>query len=98
MLFPYNVDVALKRLPIANWALIGATVLIGFPCWSDVETYYENADRGFLYLGREEDFAWHQLVGNLFGHADFFHLLGNMWMLFLYGNAVNAKVTSLRIT
>lgn len=96
MLFPYSVDVGMKRWPIANWGLIAATVLIGFPCWADPEAYFENAERGFFYLARGDDFAWYQLVGNLFGHAGALHLIGNMWMLFLYGNAVNAKIGHLQ--
>lgn len=92
MIFPYNVDVGMQRLPWANWALIAATVIVGLPSWTNFESYYVDADAGFLYLGRDDEFAWYQLIGNLFGHASPGHLLGNMWMLFLYGNAVNAKI------
>lgn len=37
-------------------------------------------------------FSVTQLVTSLFVHADFFHLLGNMIFLFVFGNAVNAKM------
>lgn len=91
MIFPYNVDVPMQRRPWANWGLILATAIIGFPCWSDPQHYILESDSYFLYLDRE-DFRWYQLIGNLFGHAGAGHLLGNLWVLFLYGNAVNAKI------
>src|SRR5690242_10934951 len=30
MLVPYNVDVPMARMPIANWILIGVTVVVSF--------------------------------------------------------------------
>ncbi len=96
MLLPYVVDVPMKRLPIANWAIIAVTIAVGFPSWADWSGYCEelatSEDLPFLILIREDGFHWSQLLGHLFGHAGIGHLLGNMWMLFLYGNAVNAKV------
>ena len=96
MLLPYTVDVPMPRWPIANWAIIALTVVVGFPCWSGFDAYAEGLDASgslpFLVLLRDEGFHWTQLIGTLFGHADVVHLLGNMWMLYLYGNAVNAKV------
>lgn len=41
---------------------------------------------------RKPGFAWWQLPSHLFVHADFMHLVGNMLFLFLFGNAVNAKL------
>jgi membrane associated rhomboid family serine protease len=37
---------------------------------------------------------WHpaQLLGHMFLHGDLFHLAGNMLFLFVFGNAVNAKL------
>lgn len=98
MLFPYTVDVPMKRLPIATWVIMAATIAIGFPCWPDFGGYLHgfvqdaSGDPPFLILCRGSRFEAPQLVGNLFGHAGIIHLLGNMWILFLYGNAVNAKI------
>jgi membrane associated rhomboid family serine protease len=44
-----------------------------------------------LGLSREHFAAW-QPVTYLFVHGDFWHLLGNMLFLFVFGNAVNAKI------
>jgi membrane associated rhomboid family serine protease len=37
-------------------------------------------------------FAFWQLAGYVFVHGDILHLLGNMFFLFVFGNAVNAKL------
>jgi membrane associated rhomboid family serine protease len=88
MLIPYNVDVPMQRWPLANWAIIAATIFLGAPVWTNLDEY----EGSFLLLWRDEDFHWSQLIGSLLGHADFIHLAGNMFFLFVFGNAVNAKV------
>lgn len=96
MLLPHTVDVPMKRLPIANWVLIAATIIIGFPCWSNPREYLMDVAMSgsppFYVLLRGDWFHWTQLVGMLFGHAGIVHLLGNMWMLYIFGKAVNAKI------
>jgi membrane associated rhomboid family serine protease len=87
MLIPYNVDVPMQRWPIANWVLIGATILIGY-----VFLYNPDPWLTTLVLWRGERFGAVQLVGNLFGHVGAVHLFGNMLFLFVFGNAVNAKL------
>lgn len=41
---------------------------------------------------RPHDFRLQQLFTCLFVHGDIFHLVGNMIFLFVFGNAVNAKI------
>jgi len=86
MLIPYNVDVPMARWPIANWILIGATIIASFSMWGSEEMLVSAA------LWQGEEFSLPQLVTYLFAHADFFHLAGNMLFLFVFGNAVNAKL------
>lgn len=87
MLIPYNVDVPMERVPIANWIVIGLTtlvsmiVLVGEP---------EAAIR-LLVLQRVEGFAVVQLAGYVLVHGGLIHLVGNMVFLFCFGNAINAK-------
>ncbi len=44
------------------------------------------------FLEQPGNFKISQLVGSLFLHAGWIHLLGNMFFLWLFGNAVNAKL------
>jgi membrane associated rhomboid family serine protease len=43
-------------------------------------------------LRRDNGFRSYQLVTALFQHAGLLHLAGNMLFLFVFGNAVNAKL------
>jgi membrane associated rhomboid family serine protease len=83
MLLPYQVDVAVMRRPYANWGLIGFTCLVS-ALWYSAPTVGP--------LLSVEDFRLYQLVTHAFIHAGAIHLLGNMLFLFLFGNAVNAKL------
>lgn len=62
-----------------NWVLIGITVFC-----------YPLAGDSFV-LG-ESLFSW---VGHILAHADLLHLFGNMLFLWVFGNAVCAKVGNL---
>jgi membrane associated rhomboid family serine protease len=112
-MIPLSVDVAMKRLPWANWALILATMVVSLAVpyrsprvdvsvnpaedrqghndddWLRVKFHPPRYSR--LVLQRVE-FAPYQLVTSLFQHADLVHLFGNMLFLFVFGNAINAKL------
>src|SRR5947209_19825054 len=97
-MIPLTVDVPMKRLPWANWGLILTTVVISLAVPSataevtirsrEVLTHYHYSP---LVLQRE-GFAAYQFVTALFQHADLIHLFGNMLFLFVFGNAINAKL------
>jgi len=86
MFFPYTVDVPMQRWPIANFVLIGVTVVISSLIMGGL---IEPA--GWMVIGPGDDFSIAGLIGSLFTHADPMHLIGNMVFLFVFGNAINAK-------
>ncbi len=89
LLVPYHVDVPMHRLPWMNWVLIGITVLF-FPFCINLE--------GFTPLGETLKLggtSWVGMVGHVLVHANLLHLLGNMLFLWVFGNAVCAKVGNL---
>jgi membrane associated rhomboid family serine protease len=88
MLLPWSVDVPMRRVPLANWVLIAATCAVSLAVLfgggrSDAVTALALHKRGFTFT---------QLFTHALVHADLWHLVGNMWFLFCFGNAVNAKV------
>jgi membrane associated rhomboid family serine protease len=98
-MIPLSLDVPMKRLPWANWGLILATI------WISLAVPYATSDPVGGTLSRDHlreklsplvlqrhSFAFCQLVTALFQHADLVHLIGNMLFLFVFGNAINAKV------
>jgi membrane associated rhomboid family serine protease len=44
------------------------------------------------FVLRADDYWYGRLFSHVLVHADWLHLLGNMFFLFIFGNAVNAKL------
>jgi membrane associated rhomboid family serine protease len=109
---PYQVDVPMARWPIANWVLIGLTIIISLMLfvpmseWENdervkdiqvvgdkIEVVWEPPDNVLHYfLLQPGNFHPFQLVGSLFAHNGILHLIGNMLFLWVFGNAINAKL------
>jgi len=100
MLIPYRVDVPMYRWPFANWAIILVTVVVSIVLMpalfhaSDVSTLFgeETWQSSLIHkmvLTRE---CLTGLVGWLFLHGGWLHLFGNMLFLWVFGNAVCAKI------
>jgi membrane associated rhomboid family serine protease len=89
LIVPYLVDVPMRRLPWANWALIGLTVVLyPFCLWGGDFTPLGES----LMLGGRGPLGW---VGHVLVHGGLLHLLGNMLFLWVFGNSVCAKVGNL---
>jgi membrane associated rhomboid family serine protease len=89
MLIPYQVDVPMSRWPIANFALIGLTMVVSIGAmFSDIDT---ESIRPLILDG------WSPtgMFGHMFLHAGVVHLIGNMLFLWVFGNAVCAKIGNL---
>jgi membrane associated rhomboid family serine protease len=97
-MIPLSVDVPMKRIPWANWGLILVTVVVSLAVPavkidSLAILQHQVTEPTFspLVLQRQH-FAMYQLMTALFQHADLIHLAGNMLFLFIFGNAINAKL------
>jgi membrane associated rhomboid family serine protease len=90
LIVPYHVDVPMYCVPWMNWVLIGLTVLFFPLCitWDEGLSPLGEA----LILGGGSGGGY---LGHVFVHLDIFHLLGNMIFLWVFGNAVCAKVGNL---
>src|SRR5205823_6429966 len=88
------VDVPMARVPVANWVLIGVTSLVTIAVWVHEARTADRDDQEPEYplALKPADFSPTQLVTYQFVHADILHLAGNMMFLFVFGNAVNAKL------
>lgn len=102
---PVAVDVSMSRYPWMNWVLMAAIAIISFMGWAAADSMnsfilgvdgYIVADDGYSLLFAEpideSPFSW---FGHMFLHADILHLLGNLLFLWVFGNAVCAKVGNL---
>ena len=89
MIVPYRADVAIYRQPVANIVIIGLTVLFY------ILTINEAFSDEFLSALILYDWGISGMVGYILLHAGPFHLAGNMIFLWVFGNAICAKVGNL---
>lgn len=111
LLIPVNVDVPMKRWPWMNWALMALLFLCYSVQWTQPQTMerfilgidgYPSGifeDKSLLDLLThgaptvdEHPLSW---IGHMFLHAGIFHLLGNLIFMWVFGNAVCAKIGNL---
>lgn len=91
ILVPYEVDVTMYRWPVANFILIGAISLVSFVGFSAT---MDSGMQALILTGWSPS----GLLGHVFLHGGFLHLLGNMIFLWTFGNAVCAKVGNVAFT
>lgn len=84
ILIPYEVDVGMDRWPISNFVLLGVIAV----CFGLQSTLSE--DTLFSMVLMEEQ-PW-GLLGHMWLHGGLFHLLGNLLFLWVFGNAIAAKL------
>jgi len=85
--FPIGVDVPLDRYPWMNWLIILGTI-VAYP-YGIAAIGLESDDRMYWVAGGGSAMGY---LTSLFIHAGIVHLLGNMLFLWVFGNAVCAKV------
>lgn len=94
MFIPYRVDVPYDRRPFVNWLIIGGTVavlvcqLILFHFRVAGLAEIAAIMKGFVLHG----FSFKGLIGHVWLHGGILHLVGNMLFLWVFGNAVCAKI------
>ncbi|MFI4854635.1 MAG: rhomboid family intramembrane serine protease [Phycisphaerales bacterium JB065] len=87
LLFPVAVDVPMQRYPIANWVIMAVTTLYSV-------SLFHGSDPPWIPAGywKLDPMFGKELFLSMFAHADYVHLIGNMIFLWVFGNAVNAKL------
>jgi membrane associated rhomboid family serine protease len=92
MLLPIYTDVPVRRTPLVNYVLIGINVSV----FVLVSVYFSKS-LGWLMVHERlmlwaESPRWYQFLTSMFLHAGWWHLLGNMVFLWVFGNALNSKL------
>jgi membrane associated rhomboid family serine protease len=108
ILFPYKNDNPTRSFPFINWFLIGLNLWVYF-AWQFPHTLAESevffSSFGFIpsmFFEQLSNFSietivweWGTVFTSMFSHGGFFHLLGNMLFLYLYGNNVEEAMGKL---
>ena len=103
-MFPIRDTIPSRRRPWVTWSLIGANVVVFAMTWRLPEP---ELIRVFMSCGfipaRWSDPAWASLQGlpalgplplftSMFLHGGFFHLISNMWSLWVFGDNVEDRM------
>ncbi len=88
-MLPLRTDIRVKRPPIVNYALI--VVNMGVFILSYLQAEGVQQFLGSLVLNGQYP-RWWEFLTYQFIHADFWHLLFNMWFLWVFGNSINDRL------
>ncbi len=88
-MIPLRDTIPASRVPVVNYALIAANVLV----FMYEMSLGEDAER-FIYTWGlvPRDFAWEKLLTSTFVHGGLLHLIGNMLYLFIFGDNVEDRL------
>lgn len=92
-MFPLRDTVQARSLPLMNWALIAVNVLIfvlllSGPCAELWITRYGMVPAQIFSTPT----AWLTVVTSMFLHGGLFHLISNMWALYIFGDNVEDRM------
>jgi len=85
-----------RRVPVVNWLLIGLNVLVFLYEISLSRAGLTNLTRiwGLVpaTLVAQPQTAWLTIFTSMFLHGGWFHILSNMWVLFIFGDNVEDRM------
>ena len=99
IIIPYRTSIRPRKTPYANYIIIAANILLFLLSYFPHRNPFTGADEylrswaNILVLNPDYLFTnlW-QFVSYAFLHGGFWHILGNMFFLYLFGNNVNDKL------
>lgn len=100
LILPIGTDAPQRRRPTVNYALIAVNALayVVFNILAAGSLQGGHAEGSYLLEVKNNLILWpdspllHQFLTYQFLHANWWHIIGNMWFLYLFGNPVNSKM------
>lgn len=89
-MFPLYDERRTKKIPFITILLIAINTLLFFYFLPDLDEVIST------YGFRVIDFSWQNLFISMFIHAGIWHLLGNMWFLWIFGDNLEGKIGHFR--
>lgn len=97
-MIPIKDTVRAHTFPIVNWVLIIANVLIFlFETTLDpreLELFIDSFGLVPAYVEVANPLTWYPIFSHMFLHGGWFHLLSNVWILFIFGDNVEDRLGS----
>lgn len=97
-MFPLRDSIRSRSFPLVNWLLLGTNVVLFVAMSGGGAAQFERWIAAFalvparLSLARPAEFA--TLLTSMFLHGSWFHLLSNVWTLYIFGDNVEDRMGS----
>ncbi|MBN2182164.1 MAG: rhomboid family intramembrane serine protease [Sedimentisphaerales bacterium] len=89
MFIPYRVDVPFNHRPVMNWLIVTGVIFVFFmQLTANADSVISEKMYSFVLDG----WGIKGLLGHMWLHAGFVHLIGNLIFLWIFGNAVCSKL------
>jgi membrane associated rhomboid family serine protease len=99
-MLPLRDNIPSRSLPLVNWALIVINALVFIYQTRLGANEVNNLVQAYgvvpAYLSLVHPSTWIPLVTAIFLHGGWFHLISNMWVLFIFGDNVEDRMGHLR--
>jgi membrane associated rhomboid family serine protease len=99
-LFPLRDTVRARSFPVVNWLILAANVLVFILMSSGGAARFERLTQIYALIPAQLSLArpatWAGLFTSMFMHGSWFHLLSNMWVLYIFGDNVEDRMGSVR--
>jgi membrane associated rhomboid family serine protease len=99
-MFPLRDTVRSRSFPVVNSLLLAANVLLFILVSSGGEARFDQLIRTYAlipaHLSVADPASWATLVTSMFMHGSWFHVLSNMWTLYIFGDNVEDRMGRVR--
>lgn len=99
-MFPIRDTIRSRSFPLINWLLIAANAFVFLIESSLSPAQLERFINTFALVPAHIDFnnplTWLPFLTHIFLHAGWFHILSNIWMLYIFGDNVEDRLGSTR--
>ncbi len=99
-MFPIRDTIRSRSVPVVTWLIILANVVVFLhelslsPAQLDQFTLTYALVPSRIHLANPA--TWQPLLTHMWLHAGWFHIISNMWVLFIFGDNVEDRIGSLR--
>jgi membrane associated rhomboid family serine protease len=97
-MIPIRDTIRSRRFPLVNWLIILANAAAFFYELridaSGVNTFISTWGLAPVRFWAEPQFAWVTIFTSMFLHGGWFHIVSNMWILFIFGDNVEDRMGS----
>jgi len=97
-MFPLRDTVRSRTLPLVTWGLIALNILVFFYESALTENQFNQFVNVFglvparLSISTLQLFPWLTLITSIFLHGSWFHVISNVWFLFIFGDNVEDRM------